>query len=108
MNSKNAVHAQLFFEFKQFSKNDMRLSGQALIYIYFFDNKKHNKPHIHVKYAGSEVVLGLPDGEIMEGSIPNNKMKLVEAWIEIHKEDLLANWELAVNGQEVFKIEPLK
>jgi hypothetical protein len=35
-------------------------------------------------------------------------MKLVEAWIEIHKEDLLANWELAVNGQEVFKIEPLK
>ena len=31
MNSKNAVHAQLFFEFKQFSKNDMRLSGQALI-----------------------------------------------------------------------------
>ncbi|MCX6963449.1 MAG: DUF4160 domain-containing protein, partial [Verrucomicrobia bacterium] len=50
-----------------------------------------------VKYAGSEVVLGLPDGEIMEGSIPNNKMKLVEAWIEIHKEDLLANWELAVN-----------
>ena len=78
----------------------------VVIYIYFFDNKKHNKPHIHVKYAGSEVVLGLPDGEIMEGSIPNNKMKLVEAWIEIHKEDLLANWELAVNGQEVFKIEP--
>lgn len=80
----------------------------VVIYIYFFDNKKHNKPHIHVKYAGSEVVLGLPDGEIMEGSIPNNKMKLVEAWIEIHKEDLLANWDLAVNGQEVFKIEPLK
>lgn len=80
----------------------------VVIYIYFFDNKKHNKPHIHVKYAGSEVILGLPDGEIMEGSIPNNKMKLVEAWIEIHKEDLLANWELAVNGQEVFKIEPLK
>ena len=44
----------------------------------------------------------------MDGSIPNNKMKLVEAWIEIHKEDLLANWELAVNGKEVFKIEPLK
>jgi hypothetical protein len=46
--------------------------------------------------------------QIMEGGIPNNKMKLVEAWIEIHKEDLLANSELAVNGQEVFKIEPLK
>ena len=50
----------------------------------------------------------MPGGEIMDGSIPDNKMKLVEAWIEIHKEDLLANWEIAVNGQEVFKIEPLK
>jgi hypothetical protein len=35
-------------------------------------------------------------------------MKLVQAWIEIHKEELLANWELAINGQEVFKIDPLK
>jgi hypothetical protein len=35
-------------------------------------------------------------------------MKLVQAWIEIHKEELLANWELALNGQEAFKIEPLK
>jgi hypothetical protein len=35
-------------------------------------------------------------------------MKLVQAWIEIHKEELLANWELAINGQELFKIEPLK
>jgi hypothetical protein len=33
---------------------------------------------------------------------------LVQAWIEIHKEELLANWELAINGQELFKIEPLK
>ena len=30
MNSKNAVHTQLFFEFKQFSKNNIRESGQAL------------------------------------------------------------------------------
>lgn len=35
-------------------------------------------------------------------------MKLVQAWIEIHKDELIANWELAINGQQVFKIEPLK
>jgi len=35
-------------------------------------------------------------------------MKLVQAWIEIYKDELIANWELAINGQEVFKIEPLK
>jgi len=35
-------------------------------------------------------------------------MKLVQAWMEIHQEKLVANWELAVNGQAVFKIEPLR
>ena len=34
MNSKNTVHTQLFFEFKQFSKNNIRESGQALTYFY--------------------------------------------------------------------------
>jgi hypothetical protein len=36
------------------------------------------------------------------------KMKLVQAWIEIHKEDLMADWDLAINGENVFKIDPLK
>jgi hypothetical protein len=75
----------------------------VVIYIYFFDNKKHNKPHIHVKYAGSEVVLGLPDGEIMEGSIPNNKMKLVEAWIEILKKISLQIGSLLLMAKKSLK-----
>jgi hypothetical protein len=35
-------------------------------------------------------------------------MKLVLAWIEIHREDLMADWSLAVEGQQVFQIEPLR
>lgn len=40
--------------------------------------------------------------------LTDGRMKLVQAWIEIHRDELMADWELAVNGQEVFKIEPLK
>ena len=50
----------------------------------------------------------IPNGKLLEGSLPPNKEKLVFAWIEIHKEDLMANWELAVTGNAVFKIDPLK
>jgi hypothetical protein len=35
-------------------------------------------------------------------------MKLVQAWIEIHQEELMADWELASQGEQIFKIEPLK
>lgn len=79
-----------------------------IVYLYYKDNKKHRKPHIHVWYQDNEVVLSVPEGEILEGFIPPNKMKLVLAWIEIHKEELLADWKLAAEGQQIFKIDPLK
>ena len=48
------------------------------------------------------------DGEQLEGEIPPSKKKLVEAWIEIHKEDLQANWKLLDEGEQSFRIEPLE
>ena len=50
----------------------------------------------------------IEDGRVLAGSLPKQKMKLVEAWLEIHKEDLLANWKLAVAGEPVFRIDPLR
>ena len=79
-----------------------------IVYMYFKDNKQHKLPHIHVTYSGEEVIVSLTDGNILEGEIPSSKMKLVYAWIEIHKEELMANWELATNGELPYKIEPLK
>jgi hypothetical protein len=45
---------------------------------------------------------------VLEGSIPGNKLKLVLAWMEIHRDELLADWDLAVSGQQPYKIGPLK
>lgn len=47
-------------------------------------------PHIHAEYSGDEVVVAL-DGTVLEGSIPKSKMKLLDAWMEIHCEDLEVN-----------------
>ncbi len=79
-----------------------------MILMFYFDNKKHNLPHIHAQYAEHEAIIGIDDGEILEGSLPKPKMRLVQAWIEIRRDDLLANWKLAVEGQQPFKIEPLR
>lgn len=79
-----------------------------IIRLYFADNKQHHVPHIHAEYADDRAVFGIADGTILAGEFPNGKARLVQAWIEIHREALNANWQLAVNGEEVFKIEPLK
>ena len=79
-----------------------------IISMYFFDMRRHKLPHIHVKYQEHEAAISIPDGTVLDGSIPSGKLKLVEAWVEIHKDDLMADWELASSGQNVFKIDPLK
>jgi hypothetical protein len=79
-----------------------------IVSMYFFDNRRHHMPHIHVKYQEQEVVLSIPEGEVLEGHLRRNKMKLVQAWIEIHQDELLADWELASQGEAVFRIDPLK
>lgn len=79
-----------------------------IISLYFFDNRRHKKPHIHVKYQDDEAVLSIPDGKLIEGNLKSNKLKLVEAWIEIHRDEIMADWELASEGNEIYKIDPLK
>jgi hypothetical protein len=59
-----------------------------LILMYFYDNMKHSQPHIHAEYGEHEASIAIEDGDILSGSLPPSKMKLVQAWIEIHKEDL--------------------
>jgi len=68
---------------------------------------QHNLPHIHALYSGDEVVLDL-EGNVIEGKLPKGKMRLLLAWLEIHKDELKANWDLLSQNEPAFKIEPLK
>ncbi|HLP18614.1 MAG TPA: DUF4160 domain-containing protein [Bacteroidota bacterium] len=79
-----------------------------VIYLYFYDDQRHKTPHIHAKYQGADASVSIIDGEVLAGEIPLNKLRLVQAWIEIHRESLQADWDLAINGQPPFSIDPLK
>ncbi|NLI77826.1 MAG: DUF4160 domain-containing protein [Candidatus Riflebacteria bacterium] len=79
-----------------------------IVSMFFFDNRRHKQPHLHARYQEHEIVIGLPDGETLEGSLPAPKLKLLAAWIELHKDELMADWELASRGENPYKIEPLR
>ena len=68
---------------------------------------QHNCPHIHVEYQGAEAAFDF-EGNLIEGKFPKGKRKLLEAWIEIHHDELEADWKLLSAGEEFFKIDPLK
>jgi len=64
-------------------------------------------PHIHAKYAEFEASINLADGEVLAGELPRKQLRLVQAWIELHKDELMADWELAAAGEQPYKILPL-
>lgn len=66
----------------------------------------HNPPHIHVKYQDNNAMLDM-DGEIMQGTLPRKQLRLVQAWIEYRRDEILANWELAAKGENIYRIDPL-
>lgn len=76
--------------------------------MYVLDTERHHSPHIHIRYNKFNAVLGIPEGDLLDGSLPVRQMKLVQAWIELHPDDLMADWILASSGQTPFKIDPLR
>ena len=78
-----------------------------LIYMYWLDNKQHHTPHIHAQYSGDEGIFDIETGDLIGGSLPRSKMRLVQAWIELHRDELMADWSLAIKGESTFKIAPL-
>lgn len=75
------------------------------IWIYWDD---HNPPHFHAKYNDEEILIVINDLTIYAGSLPSRAYGLVMEWASQHQQELKANWELAAEGLQPNKIEPLK
>jgi hypothetical protein len=78
------------------------------IVIYMFA-KDHLPPHCHVKYAEFRGLIDIRTGDIIEGYLPRRALRLVQDWVELHQEELLANWQTSQTDKPVFHpIEPLQ
>jgi hypothetical protein len=76
--------------------------------MFFEDTDRHHLAHIHVRYAGDKAAIAIDDGRVLAGSFPPKQLKMVQAWIEIHKDELVADWELAKAGEQPYPIDPLR
>ena len=78
-----------------------------LVYIYKELGGHHNDAHIHVKYNEYEMSITC-DGKILGGMLPKKQEKLVLAWIEIHKDEIKAAWDVYNDNGEIIKIKGLE
>ncbi len=79
-----------------------------LVSIMFEGNERHHLPHFHVRYQDSKAAIAIEDGRVLAGNFPPKQLKLVQAWVELHRDALFADWERAANGEEPFRIAALQ
>jgi hypothetical protein len=74
----------------------------------YFGPVEHRPPHIHALYQDFKASVDIATGDILEGELPRRQARLVAAWVELHREELAADWELASRGESPFRIAPLR
>lgn len=73
----------------------------------YINYNEHNPPHFHAWYGGEIAVFSIGELRLMEGRLPGRVVSLVLEWAFEHREELLQNWQLAVNRRPLRKIAPL-
>lgn len=66
----------------------------------------HAPAHFHAWYGDYKVIISIKDG-VVKGEMPGRALKMILEWLEIHREELLSNWDKAQKGMPLSKIEPL-
>ena len=78
-----------------------------IIRMYAEADAPHHSPHFHAYYQEMAAVFGIEPVELISGAMPRRQQRLVEAWAELHQDELLDDWRRLQTGQRSLPIEPL-
>ena len=83
-----------------------RISAFFGITIAMYHND-HAPPHFHAEYGGDEAMFVIETLECRWGTLPRRARALVLEWASLHRDELMANWDLAREGAPLNDIQPL-
>lgn len=67
----------------------------------------HNPPHFHARYGEHSAIIRIEDFAVLDGTLPPRALGLVMEWAEIHRHELLKDWQLASKKKPLLRIKPL-
>jgi hypothetical protein len=79
-----------------------------IIRMYWEANVPHHKPHFHAYYQDAAAIYDIDQLEMITGNLPRRQQRLVEAWAELHQQELREDWERLQGGQRPLPIDPLR
>jgi len=79
-----------------------------IISLFFEIKERHHLPHIHARYQNYRASIAIEDGSLLAGDFPPRQLRMIQVRVDLHRDELLANWEIAKEGGEPFRIDPLR
>ena len=70
--------------------------------------RTNHTAHFHAFYQEEVGIFSIDPVELIAGSLPKRQKRLVEAWAELHQQELLADWKTLQEGRTPAPIDPLK
>ena len=67
----------------------------------------HMLAHFHAEYGDHKIIVDILNGYVIKGIFPSKQLKLVLAWCEIHRDELMRNWDNAKENMDIQRINPL-
>ena len=78
-----------------------------IVRMFWEPDAPHHRPHFHAFYQDDAVSIAIDTIEVLAGGLPRKQERWVEAWAELHRQELLAAWQAMLNRQPPGKIDPL-
>jgi hypothetical protein len=78
-----------------------------IIRMYVEAGGQHHRPHFHAYYGNEVAIYALSPIDLIAGLLPRRQRRLVEAWAELHEDELLTDWKLLQSGRVPLPISPL-
>lgn len=78
----------------------------GIVIAMYFDD--HGPPHFHARHAEGAAKIRIDTLEPIESSLGRRQLRLVLAWAELHRDELLENWHRARAGETLLPVEPLR
>lgn len=79
------------------------------------EGTEHVRPHNKIsrgnpdrRYQETVAVYGVEPVELITGALPLRQQRLVEAWAELHRDELMQDWQLLQEGRRPQPIAPLQ
>ncbi|MEN3372628.1 DUF4160 domain-containing protein [Dechloromonas sp. ZS-1] len=96
---------------RQLRAGDLKMISVFFGILVAFSASKQQRdkaPFIIAMWQGNDVAIDIASNDVIWGQLPANKLLLVNAWVEIHRDELLASWYAGCLTGEFFKLDPLR